>query len=120
MPEALENVSERFDHEIANFFKSIADELNLNQGKTLTEVWKKHAIEVLEKTYLNELDIKNLMLFSENIGYLDKEMQNNNIHLLMDQLDEEIKTAIENDTKYNKLYRSLGVLSGIFIIVVMI
>ncbi len=47
-------------------------------------------------------------------------MQNNNIHLLMDQLDEEIKTAIENDTKYNKLYRSLGVLSGIFIIVVMI
>lgn len=120
MPEALENVGERIDHEIGHYFKSIADELKLNQGKTLTEVWKKHAQKILERTYLNALDIKNIMIFSENVGYLDKEMQNNNIRLFLDQLDEEIKMAIENDAKYNKLYRSLGVLSGILIIVVLI
>lgn len=120
MPEALEDISTRFDHVIASFFKSISDELKLNLGKTLTEVWKKKAEEILKRTYLNSLDIKNIMLFSENIGYLDKEMQNNNINMLLEQLDEEIKLSMENDAKYNKLYRSLGVLGGILVIVLLI
>lgn len=120
MPEALEDISTRFDHEIADFFKSIAEELNLNLGKTLTEVWKKNAEEILKRTYLSQLDIKNIMMFSENIGYLDKEMQNNNINLLLEQIDEEIKLSMENDTKYNRLYRSLGVLGGILVIVLLI
>ncbi|GMQ57770.1 hypothetical protein AN1V17_21650 [Vallitalea sediminicola] len=120
MPEALEDISKRFDHEIADFFRSIAEELKLNSGKTLTEVWKKKAEEILKKTYLSPVDIKNIMIFSENIGYLDKEMQNNNINLLLEQIGEEIKVTMENDTKYNKLYRSLGVLGGILVIVLFI
>ncbi|GKX31919.1 hypothetical protein SH1V18_43990 [Vallitalea longa] len=120
MPEALEDISKRFDHEISDFFRSIAEELKLNLGKSLTEVWKKKAEEILKRTYLNPIDIKNIMIFSENIGYLDKEMQTNNINLLLEQINEEIKTSIENDNKYNKLYRSLGVLGGILVIVLFI
>ncbi|GMQ64128.1 stage III sporulation protein AB [Vallitalea maricola] len=120
MPEALEDISKRFDHEIADFFKSISEELKLNSGKTLTEVWKKKAEEILKRTYLNPTDIKNIIIFSENIGYLDKEMQNNNINLLLEQINEEIKVTMEDDAKYNKLYRSLGVLGGILVIVLFI
>lgn len=120
MPEALEDISKRFDHEISTFFKSIAEELKLNLGKSLTEVWKKKAEEILKRTYLNSVDIKNIIMFSENIGYLDKEMQTNNINLLLEQIDEEIKSSMENDNKYNKLYRSLGVLGGILVIVLFI
>jgi stage III sporulation protein AB len=120
MPEALENISKRFDHEIAEFFSSIAEELKLNSGKTLTEVWKKKAEEILKRTYLSSLDIKNIMLFSENIGYLDKETQNNNINMLIEQVNEEINITVENDNRYNKLYKSLGVLVGILIIILFI
>lgn len=120
LPEALEDVGSRFNNEIGEFYKSVSDELKLNSGETLTQVWKKKAEEILKKTYLNSVDIKNIIIFSENIGYLDKETQNNHINLLIEQINEEIKTSTQNDHKYNKLYRSLGVLAGIFIIVILI
>lgn len=118
MPDALDNVSRRFDHEISVFFKSVSEELKKNSGKTLTEVWKKKAEEELNKTFLNKTDIYNVMSFSENLGYLDKEMQNNNINLLIDQVNQEIKASVNNDNKYSKLYRSLGVLGGILVVVI--
>ncbi len=120
LPQAFENISTRISREFGLFFKSVADELNHNTGRTLSEVWKRKATHLLENTYLNSADIKSVMTFSENIGYLDKDTQCNTIQLLVDYIDQEVKISADKDIKYLKLYRSLGVLGGILIIIIFI
>ena len=120
LPEAIEAIANRHQGDFKKFFGQIADELSELGGITFYEVWKNAVDQCLTHTSLSKKDKLNLSKLGENLGHLDKQMQINHIDLYLNQLEEEIGEASDNLKEKSRLYNILGVMCGIFIIIVII
>lgn len=120
LPEAIGSMAERNQNNFKQFFEKISDELIKLDGKTFSEIWKKSVDEDLKDTCMNKKDKVYLANLGDNLGYLDKEMQINTIDLYIEQLEGELKETIGTVKEKTRLYNLLGVLSGIFITIIML
>jgi stage III sporulation protein AB len=120
LPEAFENVGKKIDGYIGEYFTVISKELKNKITGDINKVFKEHALKILQDTCLNKSDIENIVSFSSNLGILDKESQINNIKLQIEVVNEEIENARVDEGKNGKLFKVLGVLGGIFVIVIFI
>lgn len=117
---ALEHISQRLDAPFNNWVMDIAVELAKRTGKPLVTIWNEKSELYVNSAYLTDKDWEYIRDFGKNLGYLDKSMQHKNIRLFIDYLDEEI--ALINNSKDNnkKMYRSLGILMGLLVVIVLI
>jgi len=120
LPEAFETVGKRFDNYIGKFLLSLSNILSENSGMSMTKLKDEELKELLKDTCLNEKDINNIIEFVKTLGLNDKESQLSTINLHIETIQEEIKNAKKDEEKNSKLFRTLGVLAGIFIIVIFI
>lgn len=120
LPEAVQALSVRHDGKYKIFFSKIAERLIELGGVSFSDIWKEAIEKELINTSLNKKDLQTLTQFGENLGYLDKEMQLNTIDLYLSQIDEEIKDLSKNVKEKSYLYNSLGILGGIFIMILML
>jgi stage III sporulation protein AB len=65
----------------------------------------------------NEKDI--MLLLGASLGVSDREDQLRYLRLAIAQLQAEEENAIEEQKRYEKMWRSLGVLAGALIVIVM-
>lgn len=82
------------------------------------EAWK-NALEE-SKTNLKEEDIKVLKNLSKLLGKTDIDGQLSEIELIEKFIEEQITNAEEEQKKNEKLYKSLGILAGIAIAIILI
>ena len=88
------------------------------------------SIKSITKPYITEYECIEGYLGGENLldSYEfititlvdDKEMQVSTIELYLEQVQEEIKNAQENFKRNGKLYRMMGVMAGIFLVILML
>lgn len=120
LPEALGAITRRHNGSFNNFFKNVSTRLCELSGQTFAQIWQEGVVKELIDTSLSKKDKLLLTQFGDNLGYLDKEMQMNVIDLYISQLEEEIKEMTKTLKEKSYLYNSLGVMAGIFIVVIMI
>ena len=120
IPEALENISERSCEPFTIFLQKTAEDLKSLQVSHLSEAWEKNSNLYLKGSVLNPKDLEKLNQLGSTLGYLDKEMQLTTIEQYIEQLEEDIMEAAEYSVKQGKLYRTLGVLFGVFVAIVFI
>ncbi|PKM95858.1 MAG: hypothetical protein CVU84_03390 [Firmicutes bacterium HGW-Firmicutes-1] len=120
LPEAFETIGKRLDGVMSRFFNEIGTLLKTNNNKTMSNLNEAEIKKLLIDNCLNEKDRKTIIGFIKNLGLLDKESQMNNLELHIKYLEQEIDTAKKDEEKNNKLFKTLGILSGIFIIVIFI
>ncbi|MFP4698411.1 MAG: hypothetical protein ACLFMO_06870 [Eubacteriales bacterium] len=120
LPEALEQISKRSHYPFKEFLQKVGEELKKYNGQDLQKIWEQEIDKTLLKTYLKKGDIAKLKQLGETLGYLDKEMQLNTIDMYLEQLEEEIKYAIDHNSQTGKLYKNIGLLGGILIVIVFI
>lgn len=120
LPEAIGSMAERNHSNFKTFFQKIAEELIKLEGKTFGEIWGKSVDEDLKDTCINKKDKACLANLGESLGYLDKEMQINTIDLYIEQLETELEDTLGTVKEKTRLYNLLGVLSGIFITIIML
>jgi stage III sporulation protein AB len=120
LPEAINSIHRRHGGRFHSFFEYISTKLNELSGHTFSEVWKTAVEKELADTSLNKKDKYHLIQFGDNLGYLDKEMQINTIDLYISQLEEEIKDLSKTVKEKAYLYKTLGIMAGAFIIIIMI
>lgn len=116
--EALENitVSNRL---IMSFIKKVVKEYK-NMNGSLWEAWKKGVTENLEQSPLKNEEINIIRDFGRNLGITDRETQMKNIDECMKEMDGCI-TGLKGEKKEKcKLYKMLGVLSGLFISIMLL
>ena len=119
LPEVLEIVASRNQGDITDFFKMVAKELSKMQGEGFHTVWKRCMEAELSATSLEKKDRLWLEGLGENLGFLDQKMQLATITHYMMSLETAIEEA-ENEVKDKvKIYKLLGVLGGIFVVIVM-
>ena len=120
LPEALENVAKRHEGRLSPFLKRVAKELHQYNGVSFTQVWKLAMEEELKNTSLSKGDKVSLLQFGEQLGYLDKDMQINHIDWYLSQVEEDMKEISSEAKDKMRLYKSLGVLFGILVTILIL
>ena len=120
LPEALENVAKRHEGRLSPFLKKVALALHEYNGESFTKIWKRAMEEELKNTSLSKKDKITLSQFGEQLGYLDKDMQMNHIDWYIAQVEEDMMEVASDSKDKMRLYRSLGVLFGILVTILIL
>ena len=83
-------------------------------GRTLEEVWTSSIDNYFQKTFLTKSELEELKQIGKQIG------QPEAIRLYLIQLENSIQNTREEEKEKKKLYQSMGILCGIFIVLVLI
>lgn len=118
LSDAFLSIHNNSNLEAAVLFKEAANNLE-EKGTTAGAAWEKAVKESYSQLSLNKEDKAILITFGKMLGNSDLEGQVNNIKLVSSQLKlQEIKSE-ETRRKNEKMYRSLGVLSGLAIAIIL-
>lgn len=120
LPEGFRATAGRMENLYGTLLKNVSEEMEEMDGQTLAQIWEKNVRVVLKESALSKEDKERLVAFGGQMGYLDIEMQINSIELYMEQLQEEIKNAKEGLKRNGKLYRTMGVIAGIFVVILIV
>jgi stage III sporulation protein AB len=117
--EVFMRLSSQIPKPLSLFFEQLTEKLQGNQI-SLYGVWK----EVLDRFWLKTAMKKNekeiLEQFGQTLGQHDFVQQQKHIQLALTHLDRELENAEDEKNKYSRMARSLGVLSGLFIVLLFI
>ncbi|MCI8418660.1 MAG: hypothetical protein HFI33_14395 [Lachnospiraceae bacterium] len=120
LPEAFGALAARVASPFGEFFLNLERELGLQDGRSLSQLWREGVKQELRTTCLSREEKERLQQLGEGLGYLDLEMQLSTIQLYLEQLDGDIARAQEEIRTKQKLYRSLGVAGGIFLVILLV
>lgn len=120
IPEIFEDISNKIGGSAGEIFKDTIDALGLNDTNSILvgETWER----ALDKkvNLLKMEDIKSLKTLGKLLGKTDVEGQINQIKLVCEFLDKQIEEALEEKNKNEKLYKKLGVIVGLVIVIVLV
>lgn len=120
LPEAFAHIAGRLPEPFCTFLGQTADKMGSLDGRTFQELWKEQIRDCLGGSHLTKEDREQLETLGEVLGYLDLEMQLSAIDLYLEKLELGIQKAQEALVTKQKLYQSLGVAGGIFLIILLI
>jgi stage III sporulation protein AB len=124
LPEVMEAVGDRLSREngcpeFAAFYQQVSLELKEKKGIPFQQIWEKAVEENLGKTTLQEQDLQLLSSLGSQLGYLDRTMQLKTIDLFLERLEEELAPQVQKAGEKMRLCKTLGLMAGIFLVVVM-
>lgn len=115
LPDIFEEISGHINSNIAHIFKMASLKMeNMNAG----DAWNQ-AIEV-SYTSLNKEDINTLKGLSKLLGKTDIDGQVSEIELVKKFIEVQIEKAEKECGKNQKLYKTLGIVSGMGIVIILI
>lgn len=118
LSDAFNRIHSLSNTEASIIFEDAAKQLEIN-GVTADVAWEKAVVENCRKLALNSEDKSILINFGRMLGNSDLEGQINNIRLISSQLKLQELKAEEMRKKNEKMYRSLGVMSGLAIAIIL-
>jgi len=120
LPDAFENIAGSFHGGIRKIFLNAAGFLKERTGITAQQAWT-NAVQISKSDmHLWEEDYKILMEFGHSLGISDREHQIKNIQLTCSKLAMEEKKAEMLRDKNEKMYKSLGMLTGVLIFLILL
>lgn len=120
LSEAFFHISKRCRQPFSNLFMEAGRALELLDGQSFQTIWDTQIQKELKKTSLSEKDRQQLSGLGEQMGFLDSKTQAAALALYVEQLDMEITEGYANMGNQVKLCRSLGVMSGLFFVLLML
>ena len=119
LKEAFSHIGQRKDSPVGVFFLGIAERMETGEGGSFYDMWQPQVDELERGLPLTEEDKRQLKTFGEDLGYLDHRMQERTIRLYQDQLENEIAYLRVHLQEKDRLYTSLGIAAGLFLVIVM-
>lgn len=117
IPDIFEEISKKTKENISNIFKSSIYNMKMLQMNA-GQAWKKSVID--SKTSLNQEDKTVLINLEKLLGKTDLEGQVGEIEMTNDFLDSQIEKAEKEKIKNEKLYKTLGNVIGMTIVILLI
>ena len=114
IPEIFLEISENISSNISNVFKFAANKMD---GLTAGEAWS--VALKLEDLNINQEDKTVLSSLGKLLGKTDLQGQLNTIEMTTDFLDEQIRKAEIQKSKNEKMYRTLGMIIGLSIVIIL-
>lgn len=120
LPEAFENAVIRSPGIFSDFFSELAKQLSRYELESLEAVFREAAGTKLGDTALEPADLQQLYQLGGMLGRMDTQMQLSALDWYLEQSEEAVKTLGATIKERVTLYKSLGILGGIFLIVILI
>lgn len=119
LPEAMHKLAQQTAEPLSSLFAGIATKLRSGSGLTVKESWEQAVMERWPYTAMQEGEQDILLQLGSSLGTTDREDQLKHLHLASSQLGSMESEAAEEQRRFEKMWRSLGVLGGALIVVMM-
>lgn len=119
LAEACEHIAKQIPKPISYFFLSFSEGLKIG-GASVRSAWEDSLKETWHLTALRNGELEVMSQFGATLGQHDREHQQKQIRLTLTHLEREEGDAIEAQNRYEKMSKSLGFLTGILIVILMI
>ncbi len=120
MEEAFETMAERVEAPYNGFFGWLSGKLKERTSVSLSELWREAVEKKLSGARLDRGDKELMIRLGRDLGCLDRETQLNTITLAAEQVEERKQELSGELPKKMKLYNCLGILSGVFLTILLI
>ena len=120
LPEAIGKALRRHTGVYLDFLRETEEKLTNSPGIELSKIWSEAVKKGLHTSSLTKEDKENLIAFGDSICSLDRESLIASFEQYSEELNQEIHRIQEVIAPKTKLYRSIGILVGIFIVVILI
>lgn len=84
------------------------------------EAWRFALLKNQKELFLKDTDVEILNILGSELGMSDREQQVKNIRHVSSLLEQNLALAHDDCIKTAKLYRSMGILGGLFVIIILI
>ncbi|SDK51500.1 stage III sporulation protein SpoIIIAB [Natronincola ferrireducens] len=118
LPQLLGKVAKKSKGEIGNILEATAEILYKKEGYIFSEAWRIAIEQETTKTAFHKEDIEVLLALGNNLGISDSNDQVKHIRLTKEEIKRNYEMAIVDQGKSVKLYRNLGFLLGVTIVIV--
>ncbi len=115
LPQIFLEISQEFTGGISELFKTSVEQM---KSVSAGEAWK-YALEC-SNTSLNSEDLEILKKLENLLGKTNAEGQLSEIELMNNFIDIQIKKSEEEQNKNEKMYKNLGVIVGLAIVIILI
>ena len=115
LPKAFRSIGNKCEKDVAELFFMTAKNVSSREGFTAGEAWEKALKDFYNSSHITETDYEILMAFGKYLGSTDKEDQIKNIKLTLTNLKQQEMVSIEEKQRNEKMWKYLGVLSGLMI-----
>ncbi len=120
LPTVLANVHKKARGKVANIFKDLKDDISSEEREDIFDSFSLLAEDFKEKYGFREEDIESLMYLGKILGKTDRDDQEKNFTFIIKEIESISDEAYKETKTYEKLYRSLGILLGVGIIIIII
>lgn len=118
---ALGKISLREKSSLHKFLKNVSEIMTENPLKNLKDAFEESAFILEEdESYLRSDDIKKLMSFAGTVVNLDDESTHSSFECYIKELDMDICEALSDKDNKVKIYRTIGVMAGMLVTVIIV
>lgn len=119
LSEACRKISEMISYPLSEFFARFSEKL-LNGNLSVSQAWNASLNETSSIMSLEKNELEILSQFGATLGQHDREHQQKQIRLAILHLEREEQEAKEEQVRYEKMIKSLGILGGLLIVIILI
>ncbi|MEQ6376478.1 stage III sporulation protein SpoIIIAB [Bacillaceae bacterium S4-13-58] len=117
--DAFIHISKQIPAPINVLFIALSQRLR-TEARSLPDIWIQTIEEYWPMFALNKNEKEILLQFGQTLGQLDVSQQQKHIQLALIHLNRELEEAQEEKKKYSNMSKSLGVLSGLLLIILLL
>jgi len=117
--EASRRLARQLPEPLSSFFSAFANKL-VNTETTVKQAWDDCLQSLEKRAAFKQGELEIMRQFGETLGRHDKTSQQKHIQLTITHLEREEADATEKQQKYGKMVKSLGFLSGLLIVILLI
>ncbi|MGG0716534.1 stage III sporulation protein SpoIIIAB [Robertmurraya massiliosenegalensis] len=117
--EASRRIAAQMNKPLSFFFETFAKKLT-NTETTVRDAWEESLKEIWKLTALKQGEFEIMKQFGETLGRHDRASQQKQIQLTLTHLEREELDAYDRQAKYEKMVKSLGFLSGLLLVILLI
>jgi stage III sporulation protein AB len=119
LPEALDTLSRQTSEPLSSLFRLTSERLRSRTGLATKEVWHQTVKEVWKRSSLKIPEQEIVLQLGSVLGLSDRNDQVKHLRLAVSQLQAEEEDAREEQRRYEKMWKSLGLLIGALIVILM-
>lgn len=120
LPDAFVRIGERTSGPVGELFRSAGIRLNRYEGESIEQVWSRGIEEFLGQTAMTDSDRERLCELGTCLGLLDAKLQEELLLVYARELEGGIALLNEEIRRKTGFYRAMGVLTGLFITLILI
>jgi len=116
--EAARRLADQLSYPLSRFFADFSTRL-MQEETTVRDAWTNCLEGIWKTTAMKQPELEIMKQFGETLGRHDRISQQKQILLTLSHLEREEIEARNNQAKYEKMVKSLGVLSGLLIVILL-